>query len=209
MSVHAELHMQGNIVAGGSDNRPTDFSFHFFNGGSIGSVTKPALEAKFQTIVAAPIIAALNARWSQTQNTVRWVDDATDAFQIFPEVNVGAITGDSMPPDVAIFQLLKTGLRGKNYRGGKHFGPISESDTTTPNADVLNAGAITRFNAIAAAIASGFTDSLGNVWFTFVLSRTLSQIRTNPTTVIGSTVVSVATNKRLGRLDRRQVRSVY
>lgn len=209
MSKYAEIHMQGNMTAKGSNNVLTNFSFYFIAATGFGTYVKSNIEAAFQASIAAPICAALNARWAQTQNTVRFFDDPTDAPIGFPETTPGAITGDSMPSNVAAFVLLKTPLRGRSYRGSKHFGPLSESDTTTGTDDLLNAAAIARFQTICSAIVAGFTDSDSNIWSPYIFSRTLSGNVQTSADIKGAFVVQANLNKRLGRLAKRQVKSVY
>jgi len=205
----AEISMKGLISGGGSNTVNTDFVFHCKRASTAVSPTKAALDTAFQAGWAASIIAALNARWTQKTNEVRWVDDALDAPTPFTHVNVGAIAGDSMASHVSVFMLFKTGIRGRSYRGGKHFGPFSEADATTANDDILNAAATTRVAAIATALAVPLTDSTGNIWTLSVLSRTLSTLTPNPTTVAANNVTTILINKRFANMKRRQVSSVY
>jgi len=205
----AEVSMKGLISAGGSNTVNTDFVFHYKRAATAVDPTKAALDTAFQAGHAASIIAALNARWSQKTNEVRWVNDALDAPTPFAHVNAGAIAGDSLASHCAVFMLFRTGIRGRSYRGGKHYGPFSEADVTTAGDDILNAAAITRVSAIATALAATLTDSTGNIWSLCVLSRRLSVLTPNPTTVVSNNVVTILYNKRIANMKRRQVKSVY
>jgi hypothetical protein len=207
---NVEIILLGGIAAGGSNNRLTANTFHYQRIASIVAPVKAHVDAIFQTNIVAPIAAALNARWLQSQNTVRIVDDATDPPVPFAHALPGLIAGDSMPMVNAVFILLKTGLKGRKYRGSKHLGPLSESDTTSGTDDLLNVAALARFNTIKTALLTPLTDSDGNVWTLTVLSRQPpSQLLVNPTTVVANPVSTAFVNKRIGRLRRREPKSVY
>lgn len=201
--------MNGQIAAGGSGAKLTDFGFHYQRASGGPAISKANIETAFQAAVAVPVCAALNNRWAQTHNTVRLIDDALDAPYLRTRAVAGGVAGDSMSTIVAAFQLFRTGVRGKSFRGSKHFGPLSESDTTAGSSDVLNAGALTNFGAIATAALAGFTDSDGNVWSLQIVSRVLSQLRINPTLVVSTPVIEIHTNHRIGRMRHREVASVY
>lgn len=204
-----EIQSRGLIASGGSTSKATNFTYHFRRTSTAGAITHAAIDTAFQAAVGVPQAAALNARWSQHSNSVRYVDDALDAPVFFSHVLVGGVAGDSMSTIMSVYLLLRTGLRGKSYRGCKHLAPASEADTTAATDDILNAAALARFGALGSAILAGFTDANGNVWVPVILSKTLSQLLVNPTTVVKTDVTSVLVNKRLGRMKRRQVTSVY
>jgi hypothetical protein len=206
---NVEIHIKGTISAAGSNNRLTDWAFYFARNSLVPTLNKAGIDTAFQAAIMVPLGAALNNRFLQSQNTVRFPDDATDAPVAFNHAVVGAVAGDSMPTLCQAFMLFRTGLRGKHYRGSKKFGPLSESDTTAATADLLNAGAQANWAAVAAAILAGFTDAQGNTWIPTVLSKGLSQLRTNPTTIVASFVTQVLTRKSIGRIKKREVKSVY
>lgn len=205
----AEVNMKGLISSGGSNSVNTQFLFHYRRASTSVDPTKAALDTVFQSDHAAKIILALNEGWSQLTNEVRWVNDALDQAVPFTHVNAGAITGDRLASHNAVFMLFRTGIKGRSYRGGKHFGPFSESDVTAADEDVLNSGAITRVTAIATALAGSLTDSTGNVWALTLFSRVLSVVKPNPTTIVANNVTSILFNKRIANMKRRQVKSVY
>lgn len=201
--------LQGLIASGGSNSKNTVNVFHFRRTATAVDPSKSAINTILTTNILTPLALALNNRWSAVHSTVRYVNDATDAPQLFSQSAVGAVTGDGLSSLTAIFILQKSGLRGKNYRGGKHFGPLSEADVTAAADDILNAAAITRFAAVVSAMQAANTDSTGNIWVPTILSRSLSQLTVNPTTVITNDVASTLLNKRIGRLKKREVQSVY
>jgi hypothetical protein len=205
-----EIRFHGVIAAGGSNGKNVDNVFHYRRTTISGVPTKTALDTVFQASVAIPLAAMLNARFTQQYNVLRWMNDATDAPTSFTHALVGAIAGDSMTTIDAAYFLLRTGLRGRSYRGSKHFGPMSESDTTAGTDDVFNAGALARMATLAAAIAAPLVDALGFTWNPCILSRIPpAQYRRNPTNVITNDVAQVAVNKRIGSMRHRRVQSQY
>lgn len=204
-----EIAVTGNVAAGGSNSKPFVFVFHFRRTATVLAVSKTQVDTAFQAAIVVPLALALNITFTQANNQLRWLNDALDAPIAFSHASVGAITGDRMATIDASFLLMRTGLRGKSYRGSKHFGPMSESDSTSGTDDIWNAGCLTRLGAVAAAILAGFTDAAGNVWVPSVVSRRLSQLTTNPTTLVANDVVQIAVNKRIGSMRHRHVKSVY
>jgi len=208
--VNLEVHIHGTCGAGGSNNRLSDTIFHFVRttyNTPLG--TKAQFDAAFQTNIVTPIAAALNHRWTQTRNSIRYLDDVNDAFVDISHTSPGLITGDSMTTINAAFLLLRTGIRGKSYLGKKHMFPLSESDTTAGTDDLLNTVALGLWGTVATNILNGFTDASGNVWKSTVYSRKLSVWRSNPTTIVNTPVTAVLINKRVGRMRHREVLSQY
>jgi hypothetical protein len=208
--LNIEVHVHGICAAGGSGSRFSDFSYFFQRTNpALALPTKTQIDTAFQTAVVVPLGAALNVRWLQTRNSIRYLDDALDAFVDFSHAVAGAIAGDSMATTLSAFQLGKTGLRGKSYEAKKHLFPMSESDTTIGTDDIFNAACLARLATLATAWLAGFTDASGNIWKPICFSRVLSQVRSNPTTVIANVLTSILTNKRVGRMSHREVASVY
>lgn len=205
----AEISMKGIITGGGSTDTRTNFIFHYRRLATAVDPTKAALNTAFVAGPVAAIAAALNEDWAATLHDIRWVNDALDQYTSIAATEVGAITGDRLASDQAAFLLFRTGLRGRSYRGSKHLGPFSESDVTHDDCDLFNAACVTRLAAINTALAATLTDSTGNQWKFTLLSRKLSQLVTNPTTVITNDITSLLVNKRVGSMLRRKVRSVY
>jgi len=206
----AEIVTTCTAAAAGSNSRPIQIVTHWRRTATVLAVPKTPIDTAYQASIVVPIMAALNVRCTQANNSVRFPNDAQDARQFFTHAVVGSIAGDSMPSDQAAYLLIRTALRGRSYKGSKHLGPMSESDTTIATDDLFNAACLARLATIAAAIIAGFTDSTTNVWVPCILSRKdPAQYQVNPTNVITNDVVSVLVNKRVGRMGHRQVKSVY
>lgn len=206
----AEVIMNGTVAAGGSNNRFTNWPFHFRRDTVTVNASKTSLETIFNSNIVAPILLALQADFTQTSNSVRFVDDATDPPQYISRAGVGAVTGDRMAMDQAVFILATTALKGRRYKGGKHFFPVAESHTTAGSSDILNAGAITLYNAIATALATALVDADGNTWRYQVMTRQPpAQLKVNPTNVIVNQVTQTRLNKRVGTMTHRKAKSIY
>ena len=207
--LHVEIIASGIVAAGGSNTKASASVFDFRRTATVLTINKANVEAAFQTAIMIPITNALNARYTQTFTTVRILDDAQDFPSQVTRAVAGAIAGESLTTAESLFLLARTALRGKSFRGNKKLFPFSETDTTLATADLWNAGALGRFATIAAAWLAGFTDADGNIWKPFIVSRKLSQLKVNPTTVVSNQVASVLVNKRVGTMRKRKVKSVY
>jgi hypothetical protein len=206
---HVEIKIAGLIASGGSNTKNTFTTFHFRRTSTINPIDKAHVDTAFQAAIVAKILLALNNRWGQLNNRLRWLNDALDPELVVTHANPGAVAGDGMPSVNYVFSLMWSGLRGGSYRSNYKLGPLSESNTTAGTDDILNAGAITLFGNVGTAVLAGFTDADGNIWVPSVVSRRLSQFRVNPTTVISNDCIQVKVNKRIGRLKQREPASVY
>lgn len=205
----AEVILYGQIASSGSNAKNTANVFHFRRLATAIAPSKASLDTAFQAAIGVPVIAALNIRWGQLRNTVRWLNDAQDGPVDFAHVNAGGTVGDSMATHEAVYIQLRTALKGRSFRGSKHFGPLSETDTTIGASDVLNAAAIVKFGAIVTALGTDIVDGTGNTWRSVVYSRLLSFPLVNPTTIVNNDVTQVRLNTRVGDLLLRKVRSIY
>lgn len=201
----AEVAMLGTIAAAGSNSKNVANVYHYRLSVLTAPPTKAALDTAFQTAIVVPYAAAANNRFTQNSNTVRWIDDALDAPASVAHAAVGAIATDSVPLSEAVAMLLRTGKRGKSYRGSKHFVGVNEIDTT---GDVLTGAGLARWQTLQTAIGTNITDALGNIWVPSVLSRMLSTLTTNPTTIVANDVTSVLLNLTVGTMRRRRAATV-
>lgn len=201
----AEIQTHGVLSAFGSSARNTVTIYHMRLSALVAPATKLALEARHNTIVGLPFLAAANARYTQAGTDIRWVDDATDPPQRFARVGVGAIATDPLPTVDAVYMLLRTSLRGKNFRGSKHYPAASEADTT---GDVLTGAGLVRWQTLQTALIAAQVDALGNTWVPSLLSRSLSQLTINPTTVVATDLVTILLNLNIGTMRKRRTLTV-
>lgn len=206
---NVEIQMRGVAAAGGSGTKNILFTFQYRRTAVVLPVIKGDVDTAFQAAVAVPICALLNNRYLQSMNTIRWRNDVLDQQLEFPHAVAGAIAGDGMAVAASSYILMRTGIKGKSYRGNKHFGPMSETDTTAGTEDTWNAACLARLATVAAALLAGFTDAGGNVWVPQIVSKKLSLEIFNPAQLIAYDVISCLTNKRVGWMKNRRVKSVY
>jgi hypothetical protein len=205
-----EIKTVANCASAGSNAKTINIISHWRRTATVLAMPKAAIDTAYQALIAVPIFAALNIRVTQSNNQIRSMNDANDPYTSFSHAVVGSITGDSMPTDQAAYLLLRTALRGRSYRGSKHFAPMSESDTTVASDDLFNAACLTRLATIATAFLTGFTPAAGEPWIPVILSRRPpAQYSVNPTTVVTNDVVSILVKKTVGSMLHRKVKSVY
>ncbi len=210
--VTAEFVLNGTILAAGSNSIKTANIFHYRRTATVNPVSKVAMLAGFNTAIVTVVAAALNVSWRCDNWQVRMLEDVTDAYATaLPGLGgvAGAITGDRLPPYVAAFILMRTGLRGRQFRGSKFIGPMSESDTTLATADLWNAGAQGRLDAIATAVAAQFTDATPNTWQPCIVSKRHSNFLVVPATIASADVVSAVARHSLGHLKSRKIAPLY
>lgn len=202
--LHAEIVVRGTQAAAGSSVTPSINVFHYRRLATAIPMTKLALKNAFWTAVGVPLLAAANVRYTPNVLSVRMVNDATDPYADFSQAGVGAQPGDSEPSDDAVYVYLKTAVRMPGGKGGKHFGGTSEADTT---GDILTGAGLGRWQAVRDALKLVLTDATGNQWQPFILSRKPiggSQLKTNPTTIVGYDVIDALLDLNVGTMRRRR-----
>src|SRR5262249_33292945 len=101
----------------------------------------------------------------------------------------------------------KTAQRGKNYRGSKHLGPVAESDTLT---DEIDPAMQAKWNSATIAISQSFTiTATGGIWSPCVVSRNLSQLKTDAYTIIGADVTQGILNLTIGTMRHRKEKTKH
>lgn len=198
--------INGTAATGGSSVTPSINIFNFRRLTVANPFVKADFNTIFQTSIVVPLLAAMNVRYTPNNLTVRILDDFNDSPRVFAVAGVGAIATDSLPSDDAIYMLLRTALRGRNYRGSKHFGPASEVDTTN---DILTGAGLARWQTLQTAVGANFVDAQGNTWVPTVLSRNLSNLSLLPlATVVATDVTEVLLDLNVGTMRKRRSRTV-
>jgi hypothetical protein len=179
--------------------------YHYFSQFTVVTYNPTNVITAFQALVDVVVKAALNIRYVGDSTTVRVMDDSTNIAFVGAAPGTGVIATDSLPTDDAVYVRLRTTKRGRSFRGSKHYTPGSEIDTTN---DELTGAGLTRWQAVATALQTPFTDGDGNVWQPGVLSATLSKL-VNPTNIIMTPVLTATVCKTIGTMRRRREKSQY
>lgn len=203
--INFEVAILGSAATGGSSVTPSINIFQFRRTSVVPAITKLALYNAFNTNIIAPLLLAMNVRYTVNNVTVRCLNDALDAPQSFANAGVGAIATDSLPSNQAVYMLIRTALRGKWYRGSKHFGPANEVDTTN---DLLTGAGLARWQVVQAALLAGFADANANNWVLQVFSRSLSIWQSNPTNITANDATEVLLDKNIGSMRKRRSQTV-
>jgi hypothetical protein len=206
-----QVQIFGTIAGGGAKAVNTVNTLHYRRAAIVNPVSEANFLTAWSTAVQGVLLLALNNKWTWNTTKVRCLNDATD---IGVEVAVGLpglVAGDQMPDVNAVFIYHQAPFRGKSYKGSIHFGPLSESDTTSATENILNAAAITRWTNVFNAYKGPITDASPNTFNLETFSRIKSKIDVNPTIVTATPVGTCLLNKRIGRLNGRERRegSVY
>jgi len=205
----AQIIIYGDIAAAGGGVKNTVTVFNYRRLAVAITPSKVDLDTQFQATVVAPLLLALNNRWTQRKNSIRFVNDADDAPFEVSHVNVGAVAGDSMTGNECAMLRYRTALKGKSNRGKSFLGPLSEADSTAGTSDILNAAAIARFGAVVTGLGTDLVCADTNVWRLVILSRVKSQMLTNTTNLYFNDVTQIALNTRITDLRSRKTGSVY
>lgn len=203
----AELIVHGEMAAGGSDAQVCLNVYHFRRTAVSIDPVKANIAAAFDTAVLQGIIPLVSSDYSWSSVGVRYIEDAEDNEVLVTPAggHVGTVATDRCKNGDSVSMLLRSAKRGRNYRGRKAIAGICEADTTK---DLIAAAKQAAWAAVAASIQAGFTDSDGNVWVPYVVSRSLSQLKVNPTTLVGADVTQVLLNLNLGTQNSRKVKTI-
>jgi len=199
-----EFVVKGTVPPSGGGTRQFWNVFHYrLATGTLD--TRVQLNGDFMTKVFTFVAAQLSIDWTGSTCNVRLLDDATEQYTSASiSATVGGIALPRLPDANAIVTPYKCVERGRSFRGSKHFGPVPTASVTK---DELNAGAVTAWGVITGKLLLTWTSVTGS-YAPIVLSKTLSQLKTNPTTIIGSDVNAVLLNKTIGTMRRRKEKTV-
>lgn len=215
-NTYVQIVASGTLAAAGSGTKNVANVFIYKRTSTTFALSNPLVEAAFNAAVMVPYLAAANARYSQTGTTVRQIDDAASLATNVVRSGVGAIATASFPDYVAVCFRLYTALRGRSWRGSKHFAAPSEADTT---GDILTGAGLALWQAVGVALAANLTDANGNIWVPQVMSfystpvkgqpKVINtQLTINPTIIGTQPVTAVVLNKTVGIMRRRKTKSV-
>src|ERR1700688_1229429 len=189
-----EILVKGTVPDTGGQTKNFQNVFHYRLSVSGTPQAANAVGNAVLTNVWAPIAALLSIAYTGVSSLSRYLDDATAPYIAG---NVPASGGASLPrlsSAEAIVTPLQTAVRGKSFRGSKHFGPLATAQVIGDEINPANlatwVAAVANLNAV---VAVG-----GQTYIPVILSRSLSQIRFNPTSIVAADITTVLLNKTVG-----------
>lgn len=207
-----EMAVTGVIAAKGASEYRTTSIFRYRRGNGVPALNKTDIAATWQAMVGPPLVALLNESWSWSFIRTRFMEDPTDPYLDVVPVGapvVGAVAGDRLPPDNTAYILQRSIFRGKHYRNGRFFSPMSESDTTAATADLWNAACQARLNTLCAQLKNDFIDTAGNTWTPIIAQMSLIDNSVIPYIIPFAPIAVAIPRKSIGRFKRRAPASVY
>ena len=160
---------------------------------------------QFEAVVWSQVTALLSSSYFGNQYHVYTDPHLTPPAPYTFGVGVGgAVAGDRLPLSFAVSVHVRSGLRGRNYRGTKRYGPVPDSHYS---ADELTAAGLAAWQAAAATFLSALTSPAADVWKPVVLSRDLSASGP-PASYVGAALTSVEVVPAIGNSRHRKERTV-
>jgi hypothetical protein len=202
--LHFQITVKGEMAALGMSVTPTINLLHYRRTNSPAPVVQANVITAFHTLVKANWKAACSASWTWVSTAVRCVNDATDAGTGAVVGEVGGVAGECTPAFNVQLITKQTALRGRSYRGRVFIPSVPEGGV---DGNTLTAAQLALLEAVADDLEVGFTDADGNNFVPFLLSTTQSQLVTNPTTVVGSDVVTCTAKDPVSVLRSRKARA--
>lgn len=204
-----EVVLRGHVVDSNDREIPAINIFHFHRLDNTPTYAPGDLVGLVQAVLKDPLLSATNVRYHIEQWEERPIDDPAAASFVIPDPDAGAIGNDASAyaNQSAVYMLIRTGYRGKSYKGSKHFAGIDEAHVTRDELVTTGLGLWQNVrNALRTFISAPLTDDNGNIWYPFVLSRELSSLGPTdiPAVVSGADWDSVELNLTVGTMKGRK-----
>lgn len=184
-----QLFVTGHVLTSAGTPRTVAYGFHFRETQHpLSPPTKSQIATGFNALYWPVLAANLHNSWIGDGIYVKSTDDATDTLTLAGVPTSGTSSGMRLPLTQAVFFGLQTDYRGKSFFGRKHWGPVPQSFVTD---DEINSFGAVRCQVVAGELGNFFFFSVGALNYEFhpvVVSQFLSQLGSNPTTIIGAPV---------------------
>ena len=190
---------------------PVTNLYHFRRApGTWHAVTLSQLNTAFIGNFDASLSAALQNDAGAGSIQSKFLDLPTNDYGPAGVMTQGQVSGDRLPLYNTAVCQLKTGVRGRNYKGSKHYAPVAESSTTEDN---LTGAGLALWQDVRQSLEDvsdpGFmNDAAGNHWYLTVISTTLSDLVSSPCLFTGADVTEVLLNVRIGTMKKRKEKSL-
>jgi len=200
-----EIVCKGVIAAGGSDVQACLNVFHYRRDNDSLPLVKGDIASQFDTDILQGFAPELSTAYSCSELLVRFLEDNLDPYASIGVTAAGVVATARAPDYECVTVRLNTNVRGRSYRGRKHFSPIAEADT---DGDLIAAGRLAAWQAVRDLCRTSFVDINGNTWSPYVYSPTLSTLAGDLWTINGAAVSTAILNKTLGTIRSRKAATV-
>jgi hypothetical protein len=203
---HAQIKVKALLLSTGAIAKEVTTLFTYKRTSNVNTPSKTQLNTAFVAGPLAAFLAATNISYSNPTVSIRWLEDAEDPFVDFANVAAGAIATDRQPGFAAVYMALYSNSRALWAKSSKHFPGVNEIDTTQ---DLLTGAGLARWQTVQSAILANVTDAGPNIWQPCVVAGApRSQTSFNPTTIVSNLVSSIVLHLSVGRMKKRQVKTV-
>jgi hypothetical protein len=158
------------------------------------------LASDFYTKIMLEVTPQLAASYALPVVLVRLMDVYTFQYVGISVAGAGGKATQRLPNIVSAAVRFHCADRGREFRGGKHFGPLVEADVI---GDELTGAAITAWQPVLLNLGADLSSQGGN-WRPIVLSRKLSVNTPQQVTLQGSDINGVFLNKAVGTMRKRK-----
>lgn len=200
-----EISVQGSVVETGGTTRNIFNIFHYYQ--NPNQPSPPSAVVVANAFIAGPwaaILALLSIGYVGVQTLSRYLDSSANAFNTANPPGTGAVILPRQPAQQAVVGFFRSAIRGKSFRGSKHFGPLATSQVT---GDEIAPASVAAWQAANTGLVANITAG-GQTYTPCVVSKTLSQLRTDPTTIYGAALLTGLTNKTIGTMRHRKEKTV-
>jgi hypothetical protein len=202
--LHFQVIVKGTIAALDMSTVSTYSTLHYRRSLRVADFNPTNFITAFHAMVKADWKALASASWSWGSTSVRCIDDAADGGIAVDVGEVGGVGGECLPAFNQQLVAKYTAFRGKHYRGRLFVPSVPESSV---DGNTLKGTALAALQTMADDIGALITDADDNQYVPWLFSASLSQILTNPTTVIGEDVIAMFARDPIAVLKGRKAKA--
>lgn len=200
-----EISVQGAVTETGGTSKNIFNIFHYYQ--NPNQPSPPSAATVANAFIAGPwagVLALLSIGYVGVQTVARYLDSSLNQYVTANAPGTGALALPRQPAQQAVVALFRTAIRGKSFRGSKHFGPLATAAVT---GDEIAAASVAAWQAAMTALCNNITAG-GQTYTPCVVSKTLSQLRVDPVTIYGAAKLTALTNKTIGTMRHRKEKTV-
>lgn len=208
-----EVILRGTLLDNQERAIPCLNVFHFRRLVNTENFSPVNICSAFETAFKTSLLAATNVRYTMDQIECRGMDDPAAATAINPVGEAGTIgnAASAYTAANAVYILLRTGFRGKSFKGSKHFGGLDEAHVTQDELNATGEGLWANvMDVLTGWVSPGLSDADGNAWKLCIISPTLSSLGPTdiPAIFTGADVATAVLNLTVGTMRHRKEKTI-